>query len=188
MSKQTWREAVAFASGDGPTLANSAVATSIMPVTARKTFEANFLNQVGRVLKVTAAGRVSNIVTTPGTLTLDLRFGAIVVANGGAMALNVVAKTNVPWYLEWLLVVRAIGNGTNANLMHQGKWMSESVVGSPVPGTGGPGSALLPNAAPAVGSGFDSTASQAVDFFGTWSIGDPGNSITCHQFLLEVVN
>jgi hypothetical protein len=56
------------------------------------------------VLSIRAAGRVSNIVTTPGTLTLDVRIGPtsnIIVANGGAMALNTVAKANVPWWLEW---------------------------------------------------------------------------------------
>jgi hypothetical protein len=48
---------------------------------------------------------------------------------------------------------------------------------------------VLPyNAAPAVGTGFDSTAAQLVDLFATWSVANAANSITCHQFLIEDLN
>jgi hypothetical protein len=144
------------------------------------------------MLKIAAQGRVSTIVTTPGTLTLDIRLGpadppTIVVANGGAMSLNIVAKTNVPWYLEWVLTCRAVGNSTNANLMHQGVWTSEAVIGAGVPTAGGAGAHMLPNAAPAVGTGFNSTVSNFFDLFATWSLNN-ANSILTHQFRLEDLN
>lgn len=172
---------------DGPALTASSVATSILPAHAKYTINAGVIDAPGMMFKVTATGRVSNIVTSPGTLTLDLRFGSVIVANGGAMSLNVVAKTNVPWYLEWILTCRSIGNSTNASMFHQGKWESESVIGAGVPTAGGAGVAMLPNAAPAVGTGFDSTAGFVVDLFATWSANN-ANSITCHQFLLEQIN
>ena len=186
MSLQGWSETLVSAQIDGTALTASVTATSILPAAAKFTLPANFF-QIGKVLRVVAAGRVSNIITTPGTLTLDLRLGAVIAANGGAMALNVVAKTNVPWWLEWVLTCRAIGASTTANLMHQGLWCSESVIGSALPTVGGAGQHMLPNATPAVGTGFDSTAAQVVDLFATWSLNN-ANSIQVHQFALESLN
>lgn len=187
MTMQTFVETLITAQVDGAALGNSVTATSILPATAKVTLPTQY-QYIGRSFLVRAAGRVSNIVTTPGTLTLDLRFGSVVIANGGAMALNIVAKTNVPWYLEWLLTCRAIGSSTSAKMMHQGWWASESVIGSPLPAAGGAGVHMLPNAAPAVGTGFDSTATQLVDLFATWSIANAGNTITCHQFSWTALN
>lgn len=182
MSLQTWQETLVWSNVDGAALTASTTPTSILHPTAKVTLPANWF-QVGRILLLKAQGRVSNIITTPGTLTLDVRFGGIVVANGGAMALNVVAKTNVPWSLEWMLTCRAIGNSTNANMMHQGNWTSESVIGSALPSAGGAGTHMLPNAAPAVGTGFDSTVAFTVDLFATWSLNN-ANSIQVHQMKL----
>lgn len=187
MSLQTWHETLIVALSDGAALANSVVATSLLPAHAKARLPANYL-QVGRRLRVRAHGRISNIVTTPGTLTLDVRLGAVIAANGGAMALNIVAKTNVPWWFEMDLTCRSIGSGSSATLFPQGLWCSESVIGSPLPSVGGVGSHMLPNAAPAVGTGFDSTVENIVDFFGTWSVANAGNSIQVHGYSLESLN
>jgi hypothetical protein len=187
MSLQSWQETLISALGDGAALGNTTTRTSILPTAARRTLEANFFS-IGKVLRVTAKGRISNLVTTPGTLLLDIGLGGVVAASGGAMALNIVAKTNVPFELEWLLTCRAIGGGTSANLMHQGHFRSESVIASPLPSAGGAGTHLLPNAAPAVGTGFDSTAPLILDLFATWSIANASNTITLHQFILEALN
>ena len=186
MSLQTWQETLITANIDGTALTASTTPTSIIPAAAKVTLPSGFF-QIGRVIKVTAHGRVSNIVTTPGTLTLDVRFGAVIVANGGAMSLNIVAKTNVPFALEWILTCRAIGSGTTANMMHQGTWTSESVIGSGIPTAGGAGTHMLPNVTPAVGTGFDSTAAQTIDLFATWSLNN-ANSIQTHQFKVESLN
>ena len=85
------------AHGDGAALSNSSSATSILPAQAKLTLPANYLDYIGRRLRVTAQGRVSNIVTTPGTLTLDLRLGATVVFNGAAMQLTT-AHTTCRWF------------------------------------------------------------------------------------------
>jgi hypothetical protein len=182
-----WQDRVTAISQDGAALTNTVTATSLLAASSKIVIPKSAF-VVGRVLKVTAAGRVSNLVTTPGTLTLDLRaVGAstVVIANGGAMALNIVAKVNVPWYLEWLLTVRAVGAA--ANVMHQGKWISESVIASPLPSVGGASTHMLPNATPAVGSNFDSTVNQTLDLFATWSVANAANSIQLHQFAVEEV-
>lgn len=189
MGIQTWRETLAVALIDGTAVTNVTPATLIPPA-ARITLPNNYF-YIGRTLKITALGRISNIVTTPGTLTLDVRTGptgTIVCANGGAMALNVVAKTNVTWALEWYLTCRSIGSSTSATFMHVGKFTSESVVGSPLPSAGGSGVLLLPSATPAVGTGWDSTAANVIDLFATWSVNNAGNTLTLHQYLLESLN
>jgi hypothetical protein len=137
-------------------------------------------------MKLTAQGRISTVVTTPGTLTLDVRLGAVIAANGGAMTLSTTAKTNVAWWLEWVLTCRAIGSGTISNLMHQGMFSSEAAGATTVAGEAK--SIMLPQSAPAVGTGFDSTAAQTVDLFGTWSIANAANSIQLHQYKLEALN
>ena len=193
MSLATWQETLINTNVDGAALTNSTTATSILggagtgASQAKITLPANFF-YVGRMLRIRAAGRISTLVTSPGTLTLDVRLGAVIAANGGAMSLNIVAKTNVPWDLEWILTCRAIGSGTVSNLMHQGKWASEAVIGAGLPTVGGAGVHMLPNAAPAVGTGFDSTAAQTVDLFGAWSIANAANSIQIHQYALEAMN
>jgi hypothetical protein len=142
-------------------------------------------------LRVRAAGRVSNIVTTPGTLTLRFKMGptaTIAAASSPAFPLNTTAKTNVTWILDWAFVVRSAGGGTAATLMHTGQWQSESYVGSPAASAGGPGTGMIPASAPAVGTGFDSTISNLVDLTAQWSVSNAGNSIQLHMYTLESMN
>lgn len=184
MSQQSWQETLITSPGDGTALNTSTTATSILPVTAKYSLYPNFFDRIGKQILVQATGRMSNIVTTPGTLTLEVRFGATtVVASGGAIALNTTAKTNVTWMIFWLLTCRAIG--ASANLIHSGEFVSESVVGS---AAGVANTAMLPASAPAVGSNFDSMASQTVDLYATFSISNASNSIQVHQFALTAMN
>lgn len=182
MSLQTWEEALVTAQVDGTALASSTTATSIIPAAAKFTLPANFFS-IGKILKVTAAGRIST-TTGPPTITFDVRLGSVVVFNGGAVT-TVASVTNKTWFLEAWLTCRAIGATTSANLLGAGRLTSAAVVGS----TGGAAnSALLPDSAPAVGTGFDSTSSQAVDLFATWSASSASNTVTLHQYVLESLN
>src|SRR4051812_20573064 len=90
---------------DGPTLATSAAATSLLQTVQKKRLDPGFF-QVGRKLIIKAHGRIS-VSGAALTLTLDVRLiGApdaaspttVVVANGGTMAMTTTAaKTNVAW-------------------------------------------------------------------------------------------
>lgn len=177
-----WNQTRITAQGDGAALGNTTTATSILPAQAKLIVPAHTFGYIGKLLRVRAFGRVSNIVTAPGTLTLDIRFGGTIVANGGAMTLNVVAKTNVTWRLDWDLVCRS-APGTACALMHTGEWKSESVIGS---AAGQATISSLPASAPAVGTTFDSTAQQAFDMFAAWQTANAGNTITLHH--LEIVD
>jgi hypothetical protein len=171
---------------DGTALSNSTSATSILPASRKITLPTYFFDRVGKRLRVRAAGRISTVVTTPGTLTLDVRLGSVIVFTSGAMTLNTTAQTNAGWIYEADLVCRAIGSGTSANLLGQGRFTSHSVIGSPAPTAGGSGVHVLPyNTAPSAGTGFDSTSSQQIEFYATWSVANASNSITLHQFSVE---
>ena len=176
-------QSLVSAQSDGAALANSTSATSLLPGQAKLTLPANYLDYIGRRLRVTAQGRVSNIVTTPGTLTLDLRLGSTVVFNGGAMQMSTTAHTDVPWWWEVVMTVRVIGG--SAALMGQGMFHSQAASISAADPTSGHSFLMTPNTAPANGSTFDSTTGLVLDLFGKWSVNDPGNSITLHQYEVQ---
>ena len=176
---------LASASADGAALSNSVAAASIVPATALATIPAGTL-QTGSLLKIMLRGRISTVVTTPGTLTLDMRLGGAVVSAFGAMALNVAAQANAHWEAELLLVVRALGAGVTALALCTGRFVSRAVIGSAAVGAGGAGVLLLPDTAPAVGAGFDSTAALLANVFATWSVANAGNSIQVQQAFIEL--
>lgn len=194
MSANRWMEQLWNMSAfDGPALANTVTATSLIGAAGtgapKYTLPTNYFDQTGKSLTVKAAGRISTLVTAPGTLTLDIRLGGTVVANGVAMALNIVAKVNVGWLLEYMLAVRALGSGTATTFMSQGTWTSEAVIGAPLPSAGGSGVHVLPiSTAPAVGTGVDASAALQVDLFATWSVANAANSIQLHQMSLWGTN
>lgn len=182
-----FRERILNVGEDGTALSNSTTPTSILPSARKVTLPSYFFDRVGKALILRAAGRISTVVTTPGTLTLELKLGSIVVATSGAMTLNTSAQTNTPWVLEMECALRTIGAGTAATLFMQGLFRSHAVIGSSAIGSGGAGCQMLPyNAAPAVGNGFDATASQLLDLFATWSVANASNSIQLHQASVDV--
>lgn len=190
MPRQSWTGLLISQQVDGTALNTSTTETSILAGQGKYMLPANFLGDAGQVLRIRAMGRVSNIVTTPGTLTFRVKFNTtpIAVASSGALALNIVAKTNVTWILDWDLTLRTVGSGTTATLMHSGSWQSESVIASPAAGAGGAASHIFPASAPAVGTGFDSTVTNLIDLTAQWSISNAGNSIQTHSFKLESLN
>lgn len=189
MSNQAWVEPFNVVAVDGTALTASVTATSILPAGSKFTLPSTFFDSVnGKTLRVRASGRITTVVTTPGTLTLELRFGSVVVFASGAMTLNIVAQTNVNWIYEAELVIRTVGASTSATILGQGEFKSHAVIGSPAPTAGGAGTHMLPyNTAPVAGTGFDSTAAQTVDLYATWSISN-ANSIQVHQFSLLALN
>lgn len=189
MASLGFRERILEVAEDGSALASSTTATSILP-SLRKVaaLPIGYYDRIGRPVSFEFSGRISNIVTTPGTLTLDLRFGSTTVFSSGAMALNIVAKTDVHWVLRGELICRAIGASTSTTLFPKGcQFVSNSVIGAAAVTAGGAGIHQLPyNAAPAVGTGFDNGASQVIDLFATWSVSNAGNSIQLHAGHVDI--
>lgn len=184
MSSQGWVEALTSGQGDGPTL-TAAAAASAIPVYARITLPQCYFS-IGKILRITAHGRISCAVTTPGTARWDVRLGGTAVFDTAALNLNVVAKTTVPWWLEILLTCRAVGNVALTTFMGCAQFQSEAVVGSPLPSAGGNGTLLAPVGAPAVGTGVDGTSALTFDTFFTQTVAS--GSMTMHQYLVQSLN
>lgn len=183
MSEQKWREVYNTAQVDG-TAHVTAAAISIIPAAAKWTLPNNFF-EIGRKLRIWAAGRMSQVVTTPGTMRFDVRLGGTVVFDSLAIALDPVARTNMPWELEINLTCRAIG--ATANLMGVGKLFYEGIAGAIATPPKGVLVAMLPwNTAPAVGGNFDSTSALAVDLQFTQTVAT--HSLTLHQCEIEGPN
>lgn len=175
----------AVAQVDGPTLTAAAAATMLPAHLSGLILPTNFYEQIGQVWRIHASGRISCVVTTPGTARFDIRVGGNVVFDTLAINLNTTAKTTVGWVLDVEMTLRAVGS--SANFFGQGTWQSEAVIGSPAVTAGGNGSVLVPyNTAPTVGGNFNSTLANAFDAFFTQTVAT--GSMTLHEFIAECVN
>ena len=176
------------AQAQGPNLTASLTRTTIMPTAAKQTVPTQFFDRPGKMLRFQVHGRLSNIVTTPGTLTLDLTFAAVQVWNSGAIQLSAIAHTTLPFKLEVTMTCRAIGAGTAANVMSAGMMTSQCIIPAVgVVDAGSHNSLMVPNATPVVSTGFDSTILNAIDLFGTFSLAN-ANAIAIEQFLIYELN
>lgn len=167
---------------DGPSLNTSTTATSLIGTTNPKcTLPSNAWPAVGVEIVVRGSGHMSNIVTTPGTFTLDVRFGSTVVINGAAMQLSATAHTTLPFNFELTGLLRTIGAGTGGTLFPGGWAISDCL---------NPNPASLPSevSPPVVGTGFDTSTTQAVDLFGTFSISNANNLFVLHKLSVDLLN
>lgn len=187
MPYQGWQQVLKTSATDGTQILNSTTQASIISANDKFTLPAGFIDRPGQFLRIRAAGRMSNVVTTPGTLLFQVLFGSIVVFNSSAttLALNTTAKTNVTWMLDIEMQVRTVGAGTSATMLGIGQFTSESVLGSTA---GTAESAFFPPSAPAVSTGFDSTVAMTVDLQAKFSVATATTALTCHTYVLESSN
>lgn len=180
---KTCKEVVAVAQSDG-TAVTAAAAATLLPTHAKFTFPANTFQTIGQQVLITASGRISSLITTPGTARFDFRLGGTVVFDGLAVLLDsVAAHTNVGWWLQILLTLEVVGSA--AKFFGQGFWMCEDIIGRPAGTPQGSLSALLPwNSAPAQGTAFDATTSLQADLFFTQTVAT--GSCQLHQYQLAL--
>lgn len=172
---------------DGPTLV-AAAAASYLPVGALKTLNANFFDVIGKQLIIESWGRISSVITTPGTARFDVRFGGTVIFDSLAVLLDtVIAHVTVGWHLKIVLTARGPIGPANV-LAGQGFWICEDILGTPGAAPAKCAAvAMLPwNSAPANGAAFNSQVSQQVDGFFTQTVAT--GSFTCHQHAMYSPN
>lgn len=154
-------------------------------------FYANYF-QLGSKLRIRGVAAVSNIVTTPGTLTLQVMLGSIVVFTTGAMQLNATAHTLLPLFFNIELTCQLTNTtvgGAVAKFMGQSVChgvMLTSTAGQ-TDGANSMTTLLAPATAPALGTAFDSTISQVLDFWAGFSISNSGNGIQMAQYEVEAL-
>lgn len=181
-------ETIVVGATDGPTL-TAAARASCIPTANRIVLPNNFF-YIGRAIRIQMSGRISCVVTTPGTARIDVCLGSAgttIVHDTGALNLNVVAKTTVPWNFDVTLVCRAVGTGTTTTFFPTGPgFQSEAVVGAPLPSAGGNGLLYAPVGTPAVGAGMDNTAASALDVFFTQTVAT--GQFIVHNYIVQVLN
>src|SRR5262245_41448073 len=95
-------------------------AKTVLNQTELVTLPANYLT-VGTKFRIKAKGGLSNIVTTPGTVTFQIMIGSIVAWTSGAIQMSTTAHTLIPFDLEVDLRVDSIGTSTTAKFLGMGK-------------------------------------------------------------------
>ncbi len=116
MSLQTWEELLYSHVVDATQISNTVSETIMIPdfVLPAKYWYA------GRTLKVTLVGVMSNVVTTPGTLTIRSRLGGVAgtsLCASAALALNTTAQTNASICIEFWHVCRIAGLSATSGTM-----------------------------------------------------------------------
>ncbi|HYQ47138.1 MAG TPA: hypothetical protein VER11_34445 [Polyangiaceae bacterium] len=156
-------------------------AKSVINATELQTLPANYLT-VGSKIRTRVWGGLSNIVTTPGTVTFQLMMGSIVAWTSGAIQMSTTAHTLIPFTLDITNRVDSIGAGTAAKLIGGGTLNGIMfTVGAGADSTTVVGSFPVPATAPAVGTGFDSTIANILDFWVGFSISNAGNGVQIYD-------
>jgi hypothetical protein len=141
----------------------------------------------GTKLRIRLAGKVSTVITTPGVIQFLVKFGSITVFDSGAvLGDTVVAHTDKPFVCEMELDCRVAGASTTAKFIGTGILFSESILGVPATMPKANAVAVLPwSAAPAVGTGFDSTIANILTVHSTQTVAT--GSLTVEQWTVEQI-
>jgi len=144
----------------------------------------------GKKLRLKVAGGISNIITTPGTVSFQMMLGAVIAWTSGTIQLNAAAHTLLPFALEVDLRCDSVGATTTAKLLGIGslRGIMFTLTAGQVDGVNSGAIMMVPATAPAVGTGFDSTAAQTLDFFTAFSISAAGNAVQIYDYTLEELN
>lgn len=184
MPNQGWQELVDTITADGTQISNTTTETIACP---DFNFPAYYM-QPGRTLRVTASGLVSNVVTTPGTLTMRLRWGGVagvVLAASGAIALDTTAHTSYMWFLSLIVVCRTAGS--SGTFLTAGQLWTNDVASATAAN-------LLANPMGSAGASanaavtVDTTAAKLLSLTAQFSVATSPTNLTCQQRLLEILN
>lgn len=179
MSRQAWQEALWWATADGTAIATSTTETIIFP---NVTIPANYM-QDGRVLRITARGRVGNVVTAVPTMTWRVRWGGVsgtVLAASAAISASATAFTSAIWSMYMEIVTRT--NGATGTLLAIGEVWGGNF-GTVAPNGMGSAGATVPAAVTA-----DLTADTALALTFQWGTSNASNTLQGHNYFGEAMN
>lgn len=169
---------------DGTQILNSTSEAIIAP---DFTFSAND-NRIyqGAAFNLRAWFEVSNVVTTPGTLTLRVRWGGVagtVLATSGAISLDTTARTSYTGSIDADLIVRSIGSA--GSMFCMGRAFLNNV---PAGAAGAPQGIYTMTSGglnvPAVVGSLDTTTSKALSITAQFSVNTATTQLTCHNRII----
>jgi len=153
-------------------------------------FYANYF-QLGSKLRIKVRGAESHIVTTPGTITFQVMLGSIAVWSSGAVQMDTTADTLSPFSLDIDLTCQLTNTGVGgaiAKFMGIGTLIGQFAKASVAEDANGDRTLLVPTTAPVLGTAFDSTVSQILDFWVGFSISNAANEVRIDQYDVEALN
>lgn len=177
MSVQTWTELLYNTVGDSTAVTGTAEAIMVPDIT----LPANYMYP-GRVIRAYMSGKISNVVTTPGTITLRARWGGVagtVLVASPAIAQNIIAQTDDQWEAEFVMTCRT--SGASGSIISCG----HAVMGNIVAASAGT-TTLIPASGNAVVSSLNLAAATPLSFTAIFSVNL--NSLTVQQFVLASLN
>lgn len=201
MSNQSWDQLLVTQHQAGTLLNTYTAAKSVINAQALFSCYPGFFAAGSTRLRHTIRGGLSNIVTTPGTVTFQIMLGSIVVWTSGAIQMNATAHTTMPFSLVVDTICQVEGSGTAAKLLGMGVLSGTQFTrtAASVDGWGSnagftaianvsDATIIVPDSAPAQGTGFDSTISNILDFWVGFSISNAGNGVQVQMYDVESLN
>lgn len=171
---------------DGAQVLNTTTETIMTP---DYTFLADSV-ETGDIYRYTLYFDTSTVITTPGTITMRLRWGGAAgtsLAASGAYAPDpTAASTTVSGYMEWLMVVRAVGASGSAFTMGR-MCLQDFDDASATTIIGNLNMSVAPVSAPAAVT-IDTTASKALSPTVAFSVATATTQLTNHIAILESLN
>lgn len=161
-------------------------AKTVLSATELVTLPANYLT-IGSKFRISALLALSNIVTTPGTFAIQIMMGSIVAFTTGNIQLNATAHTALPLKFEAILRCDTIGSSTTAKFLGQATMagIQPTLTAAQTDAANTSGIFMGPVTLPAVGTGFDSTIANILDFWVGFSISNAGNGVTVQDYTVE---
>lgn len=164
-------------------------AKSVINPTALYTFQPNELT-LGTELEIDVGMAISNVVTSQRTFTFQVMMGSIVVWTSGAITTNTASHVLIPSTLKIGLRLDSVGSGTTAKFLGMGvlsgvMWVVSGATGDPVLTHA---QLQVPFTAPAVGTGFDSTIANVLDFWVGLSASEATTGIQIYKYKARVEN
>jgi hypothetical protein len=180
MSQQSWVETI-YSQGAGTAIASSTTESLLV---SDVNIPANYMYP-GRILRITLAGKCSNVVTAPGTQTFRVRWGGIsgtVLVASAALTQNVAAQTDKTWFAD--LYIQCVSAGATGSFMTYGHMQrgncAVGAVGDIFPD-------MLPAGSLAAVT-VDTTTSKALSISAQASVSTSGTSIQCLGYVLTSDN
>jgi len=184
---QGWEEALDAIIADGTQISNTTTETIVCP---DFNIPAYYM-QPGRVLRLYAFGVNSNVVTTPGTLILAVRWGGVagtVLLQSAAQGLDTTARTNALWEMHAYIICRTAGS--SGSFMSGGQMSQINLLSSTAANLlpAMLGSAGTPLASGNAAVTVDTTTAKLLSVTGKFSVATSPTNLTCQLRILEALN
>lgn len=148
---------------------------------------------LGDMLHIRASGGISNVVTSQRTFTFQVMMGpsqpsTIIVHTSQALLTTTTAHTLIPFEYDVWMRLDSEGSGTSAKFLSQAflRGIMFPISGAVADPTATIGVIAAPATAPAVGTGYDSTVLNYLDFFVGLSASEATTGIQIYQYSVDL--